>query len=247
MRTPKFVTFEHSHNEYIKSLLKQGKEVTPYEDFFYDKLRIQKLKEEICNEDPLFLEKEDGCLLHLGIYVFNTVKNFIANVGIEGLLYQQILPDYCIDESKFSLLINHCTEEYDCFGKLISGLLLQDKIKTQHPSRYQGADESYLKYVEKRLHDAVSFYIAARANEQLKDVVDALLWHLKVTGPNFIRQRLSRYKLEPPATLFPTYKFFRQEGNLDIKILNDRRFFNTTQSSDENELENSILRILPKP
>lgn len=210
-----FVTFEQSQNEYTKKLLKQGKKISELEDVIFNREYILRLKLQISAQDPLFVDNKEQRLIHLGEHIQQVVLAELARCDISKILYQPIVIDYTITPRQCVLLIEYFEEKKSALGYLIAGLLLEGKIETEVPEHYvfnNDYTKDYDEYYTKRLHDAITLYLQA-ANQDFKHVIQSLLWHLKVTGPDSVQQRLQKYFFVPPETVFSSYKFFNPQSS----------------------------------
>jgi hypothetical protein len=93
--------------------------------------------------------------------------------------------------------------------------------------------------MEKRTHDACTFYTKASKHRRLQQVTDLLLWQQKTQGCESIINRLQQYDITPPKKLFPTCSFFKRDC---VKIPLYRMNF-----AESEKLEDKRSSVEPEP
>ncbi|CAM2911070.1 hypothetical protein [Legionella worsleiensis] len=168
--------------------------------------------------------------------LYEDVDNLILCKRNSAQFFEIITLGKKIDEPKLNKLIN-ILESWDYpVANLVSGLLLEGRIRSvvkerDHPNVYW----------EKRIHDAITFYNKAATDKTLKPTVDFILWEIKTTSPiPSVQIRLSQYDLTPPATYIPTYNSFnaaRSDVSFALPTLRSTLFFKPESISEQHIAE----------
>lgn len=131
---------------------------------------------------------------------------------------------------------------------LVCGLLLEGRLETLLPERYQDKSDSddYKQYVKKRAHDAVTFYSKVAEALALKSIASHLLWHLRMFSSGSLRNRLYLYDaLRPIPQVFPSRHLFNRYESVTTYA----GFFATHYDISTNEqrlpvVENTDIKVL---
>ena len=127
-----------------------------------------------------------------------------------------LAPDFYIHEMMLSSVIEQLEKISTPMAYLVCGLLLDGHIENMIAAdRYPDGETcpAYLAYMEKRLHDAITFYTKAAQNKALKKVTDTLLWQHKTlhNDVSSIAKRLKCYDVALSEDIAPSYACFKRE------------------------------------
>lgn len=151
--------------------------------------------------------------------------------------FKEISLPFEIDELWLNKLIQVLEKQNTPLTSLICALLLQG-----HINNTVLADEHCMDtYMEKRYHDAIYFYGKAAEDQNLKPIIDFLLWDLKSkTNLNSIVSKLDQADITP-SLLLPNFLKFgqRQSATIPKPNSNELRFFFTSKELAENEDDDS--------
>jgi hypothetical protein len=140
------------------------------------------LRQEILDASPWF-KLHDKQLLKMtapeaASALIDTVSVFLKANGPVGFYEMaSIVSGFNIDEKTLSILIQQLEKKATPMAYLVCGLLLEGYIEnTVAVDRYPGGEksEAYQAYMEKRSHDAITFYAKASSDSALKKVTDIL-------------------------------------------------------------------------
>jgi hypothetical protein len=116
-----------------------------------------------------------------------------------------------IDEDYLTILIHQLEDKGTPLAYFVCGLLLEGRIANDVPERYKDDSEdgvNYRDYLNKRAHDAITYYDKAAEDPVLKPTVDYILWHIKCMDDESTRARLARYDVTPPLLCVSSYNLF---------------------------------------
>ncbi|PJE11476.1 hypothetical protein [Legionella sp.] len=148
------------------------------------------------------------------------LREMISKEGVSGICFESIVVPKVIDSNLLEKLIKHYEKEKDGLSSLICGLLLQAKIRAVEFNNNEP------EAVEKRAHDALSFYIkAGNVDPNLRSVVEFLVWELKVTTDfSSVKERINQAHWTPSESYFPSYSFFSHEESVPVVSIDGFRF-----------------------
>jgi len=127
-------------------------------------------------------------------------ESMALSVGDEAIL---------LTENQVELIIDYLEKQKDALSYLTCGLLLQGYIENALPERLMAESDS-VAYLEKRTHDAISYYIqSVNQRKEYAPIINQLLWELKIDGSTSIQERLACFDIKPIA--FSNYQKFTHE------------------------------------
>ena len=177
--------------------------------------------------------------------ILKQVNSITLKTGNQGLSFETIKLPYEIDERQLNPLINLLEKQNTPIALLTCGLLLEGRI----PNHCADEKEDLSGYLEKRTHDAISFYVKAAQSNALKSTVGFLLWELNtITDFESVRMRLSEFELLPPTDFISQYSHFKaptQTLNPSVLYKGSPLFFQFKNEKESAEEEN--LEISKKP
>lgn len=123
-----------------------------------------------------------------------------------------------INEIRLVELIHVLENSQKPIAYLACGLLLEGRFETEMPTNYltETNSKSFTEYMEKRTHDAITFYVRATKDSELRPIVTHLLWNLSMLGSWSVRYRLSEFsELQPCEHVMPSWsKYHNQRTSL---------------------------------
>jgi hypothetical protein len=168
-------------------------------------------------EDLPFCATMNNVVIHiddLPNYLCLYVKERLLPANLVGFLSsdtQSIAVN--INEAKLMKIIESLEKIGTPLAHLVCGLLLEGRLETLLPERYQDNTDSddYKQYVKKRAHDAVTFYSKAAEARDLKSIASHLLWHSRMFSSGSLRNRLYLLdNLRPIPQVFPARHLFNK-------------------------------------
>jgi hypothetical protein len=137
-----------------------------------------------------------------------SVKDKISHLS-QQVIFEVISPTLVIDEADLQQLVHILEKQGTPMAYLTAGLLLEGRMGVSVVNAEK--DDSYM---EKRIQDAITFYIKAAENPNIKPLVDFILWEIKTTKIEFssIQQRLAELDINPEKFFdtYASYSKFRQ-------------------------------------
>ena len=145
-----------------------------------------------------------------------------------------------IDETLLCNYIDFLEKQATPIALFTAALLLDGQIPNHCEEEKNNCDD----YIEKRTHDAMTFYIkAAAGDKKLEPLINLLLWEMSTTtNVASLKDRLSCMNLIPPIDFIPSFKEYKtSESRVQRLTLNttDYSFFKTFRSQMPNR--NSIV------
>jgi hypothetical protein len=138
--------------------------------------------------------------------VSQKMRDLISIEGSQSINFESIVLPKLIDNNLLEKLIKYYEKEKDGLSFLICGLLLQAKIRAVE------FENNKSEAIEKRTHDALSFYLrAGTVDPSLRKIVEFLVWELKVTTDiSSVKERINHAHWTPSESYFPSHSFFAQ-------------------------------------
>lgn len=118
--------------------------------------------------------------------------------------FRQVQLPFEIDKSMLSTFVNELEKKGDSLSLLACALLLEGRLGNC-------IKEANTDYQQKRIHDAISFYLKTTQNSDCPaaKMAQFLLWEIKTCQSYpFAQHRLNRYLITPPAEYCSYYHHF---------------------------------------
>lgn len=151
--------------------------------------------------------------------VSQKMRDLISLEGSKNIYFESIVLPKVVDSNLLEKLIKYYEKEKDGLSLLICGLLLQAKIGAVE------FENNRPEAIEKRTHDALSFYLkAGDIDSKLRKIVEFLVWELKVTTdfPS-VKERINHAHWVPSESYFPSYSFFQEEPQTIVSFIEPLR------------------------
>lgn len=181
---------------------------------------VAKLPEHIKYIGIGFYEK-----IHVDVFLANSLSdvvewNAIRYVRGYGFDKMKQLPK--IKDGDLNRYMTVLEKNDSSIAYLTGAWLLEGIIKNKIPEKVV-----YWRYMEKRLHDAASFYMKASCNVKLKPVIEYFLWELKTSNvyPS-IRTRLDSLDISPPDDVL-----LKDRQGIVVPLLSCHGFFSARVNS----------------
>lgn len=154
------------------------------------------------------------------------VELILKQKNDKKFLFDDIKPPIEIDKIYLNHFISLFEQRNTPIAYLTCGLLLDGHIETTAMLVENCA--AYDEYIEKRIHDAISFYIKATEDPFTKPIAEFLVWDLKITCPlQSVQERLLQYDIVP-SNFFKNYKEFSgKRAGVVVPLSNSFTFFNS--------------------
>lgn len=138
-----------------------------------------------------------------------------------------------VTEIRLSRIIEYMESDNSALSLLTCGMLLEGRVPT-----FVDEDKAP-EYYEKRMHDAITFYVKAYeisgGQPKIKDLIEFILWEIKTTNHfDSVRNRLVRYDINPECLSrwnlssstcqLPMIRFFRSPNATDNPSIDEPAF-----------------------
>jgi len=139
--------------------------------------------------------------------ILTHIKNALSSDLSKSLIpLEAIKLPYDVTESNLNLIIDDLESHASCEALLACGALLEGRIENSIN------EDKSPEYVEKRIHDVISFYLKAydkAKNESiLKSNIEGILWEIRTCSDfDSVKNRLSNLPLRPYGVSEETQKY----------------------------------------
>jgi hypothetical protein len=145
----------------------------------------------------------DDQVIHRNGYYVNKlladVAHLTAKQGMARFAFDAIELPIEIDGNRLNRFIEVLEQKNNPIADFTCALLLEGQIETTTDLLYNSSE--FDEHIEKRAHDAISFYTKAANDATIKPIAEFLLWEMKTTSPfASIQNRLAQYDVTPQGT-----------------------------------------------
>jgi hypothetical protein len=161
----------------------------------------------------LAIRLEDRTFHMLAEKLTRQVKDNIPQDMSQGI-FEVISPNTVIDEADLQQFVHALEEHGTSMAYLTAGLLLECRMG--HSVANEEKDDSY---IENRIQGAITFYVKAAEDPEIKPLVDFILWEMKTTKLDFpsIPQRLAELDINP-GKFVGTYASYQSQKQVVARL-----------------------------
>ena len=177
--------------------------------------------------------------------LLSKVKKLTLEQGIIEFAFSSINLPLEIDGRRLNHFIELLEKQNSPIADLTCALLLEGRIETTAEILENCKEND--EYMEKRTHDAITFYTKASRDRIIKPIAEFLLWDMKMTTQCIsIQDRLAQYDLSPKETaIINSYNKANYRAGVSLPLVKELGLFKIDENvrSNTENAQDILLKI----